>query len=1152
MVKTKGSKVTEENGFIPVQYKILKLSAKKIVKSKVIEVDKKKGTGKDRFYSVPEIPLINWLTMSHGDSGLVSVGDNILFQKIREVRNPNCMYGEKGEEITPNEQQYRAYLKQRDFTKEIKKLKREIDKNPKHKKIKDLNKKILEKEESLFIPDVINVESNKTDYNKFAKKGFYYGGKKYVRRSAGSGNLKQNTVTFIMEDIADEVVKKLRIGFLIDIETTEVLPPTKFGAYEGLTTTGCVFVRKPKVIVIPDFEYITFKDKDNKEHRVYFVTKNEEKTGYNIDIRPFFETKEEVDDDGNFIRYNSYLNSFDGMGLIDPGFAKEWADDLHIKNYVPSAFIVRSIGVKGLLVTFPFKEYARAKKLNTIIDVRYKGMSEEDVEHISINNVDVILTESQWKYKKLYKKNGMGYNFDCYNGNPETMWGVSRYAPEVDKDCTRLNYQLITTSNIKKDEDIERVITPTRDYLRLLAEGKPEHILYALTKDVVDGKNKDDEETDDIEDIDESDYELFDTDEAESTEASNDKEESERLKTTTLNNAILKNHDLIQDSYIGGQIENIIKSYLDRAKAGKLYPEGNSNYQFMISDPYALCQWAFRWFDWMDIDGEIEEVHKKRIDKVSRDIEAEGFGLIPPRCVYSSYWNKKNVSKISACRSPMTDIAEHNILTVCNKDNVYQTGINPDIYDEMERYYKYIDSGIIYSLHDLSTLIHSDSDFDGDIVCTLNSSVYVENAWDVYPTTYYKGADEMKPSKYETAKAVESDLQGFGNKVGVYSNMSTSLFAMMPLFEVDEEKAEITVNEDGTTTVKHPEYLHHTDSDYSEYDCSIGQLELFKSIKKDRYLIGEEIDSTKTGKKPTLLEEFLSLKWQDSKDEIRRFNQAEREEFAYNLQESNKFKPQYLPYFFINVKASYKDKWTKYVSRMRDICKFYTYESINTFVPDMLHGKRELQTDDEKYFWNYFVNHSPLLLTDCLMNKICWKLEVFEDEMKKTIKANWNHRDNYVLMGYAKDVDVTDKTKKFVKAEYEKYVKELMQIYNKNNSKKANDEKTELFKVGKRDALVFQIRMELLEELKVGFSEIFNILVTVLKESPKSKYNSINGFIWNIMDDDILDVIPPHEKEIRWDEFVDGSDSRIIGNMNILGKDVTFWERKREITEEKD
>jgi hypothetical protein len=54
---------------------------------------------------VPKTELIDWLTLSHGNNGLVSVGDNILFQKIREVK-AEISGDESFFDDTPNEQQY--------------------------------------------------------------------------------------------------------------------------------------------------------------------------------------------------------------------------------------------------------------------------------------------------------------------------------------------------------------------------------------------------------------------------------------------------------------------------------------------------------------------------------------------------------------------------------------------------------------------------------------------------------------------------------------------------------------------------------------------------------------------------------------------------------------------------------------------------------------------------------------------------------------------------------------------------------------------------------------------------------------------------------------------------------------------------------------
>lgn len=1107
--------VEKLTGFVPVQYKILKLDADYITKCKKISVSSGDGNKKIKYYDVPAPNggLLDWLLFPHGKNGLVAVGDNILFQKIREIKAANENRKLIG---TPNEQQKSECNKLREYRDEIKNLKNKVNGNPTDKRIDDLNKTILEMEQFLFIPEVINVYSGTGDvYDKFAKKGFYYGGKKYVRRSAGSGNLKHNTVTFVMEDIEKELLKKIRVGFQIDIETTDILAPSKFGAYEGLTTSGSIFVSKPRVVVIPDFEYITFKDENNKEHNVYYVTKDSSTNipEYDVDIRPFFETKKE----------GAYLNSFDGMGLISPDFIiDKWMNELNI-DYIPSAFIVRSIGVKGLLATFPFKEFAKRKGYKYIVDIRYKGRNEDDIRYVDIDDVDVILTESQWKYKKLYAdKNGeVGYNFDFYNEDNEAIWGVQRYAPKADKDIAKFNYQLEHTSNIRTDEDIQRLIDPTEKYLRLLVEGtkdNPDILMYAMLKDIIDNDSDMDESDDMDTQEDESDSDI-----EENTEDDGKKSDCEELKTTTLNKAIFKNYELLNDEYVRDQIKSMIFGILDKAKCGKLLPEHNSNYQFMISDPYALAQWAFNWFNWQRYGTQgIEDRVKEHIPKNQREEMTCGIGLIPANYIYSQYWMKKNVSTVDACRSPMTDIAEHNVLTVCNKDN-----IPDDVLSEMETYYKYITSGIIYSLHDLSVIRHSDSDWDGDIVLTTDSEVLIRNAWGVIPTTYDKGVDKLNRNddvdeseklekRYTIENAVQADKQGFGNKVGVYSNWSTSLFAMMPLFAEGER---------------------HTDANYPEYDCTDKQLALHKTIKKGRYIIGEEIDSTKTGVKPEKSKDFIYQSYKVEMDEIRRKDQKGIEKYSKELAEKNELIPKFMPYFFIYNRESYKNKYTRYKTRMNDICKWYTYKSIDNFVNDVMHGTRIPETDNEKFFWGYYSSNCPLLLTDCLMNRICWKLEVFEDELKVLMKENRKDDEKYILMDYAKDISITKKQEQYIRDKYEEYKNEITAIFNKKNT---NNGDRKLYQVGKRDALIFRLRMEMTKELCVGYTDLFNMLVKVLKKEKKSRYKSVNAFIWNLMGNDILDVIPMNGRYLKWDDTKSAEEEQ---GVEILGKNVVFkWE----------
>ncbi len=1082
--------IDKSKGFVPVQYKILKLDADDIIKSDKIQVKKEKGTGTTEYFSVPEKTLMEWLVMSHGKSGLVSVGDNILFQKLREIKaelNGDENFGN----ITPNQQQKEAYCTLQSFRNKIKRLKREINGNTKAKKKTELlNNTIYEMEQFLFIPEIINVQSDtKGKYKKFATKGFYYGGQKFVRRSAGSGNLKQNTVTFIREDYSRAILPKIRVGFQFDVESSAILPPSKFGAYEGLNTSGGVFVTTPRVVVIPDFEYVTFKDKDDKTHKVYYVEKvsskrdnNDDSTEYDISIVPFYETKEN----------GAYLNSFDGMGLIEPKFIeKYWQDDLMI-DYIPSAFIVRSIGVKGLLATFPFRQFAEDKGFTKILDIRYKGRDIKESDYVDIRNVDIILTESQWKYKKLYEdiRNRGSYNFDFYHigGGTEVIWSVQRIAPKENKDISRLNYQLVQTSNLRSQDDINAVIEPTMKYLHLLAEGKKEYILYSFLKDI-EMQQTDDENG--VEEYCEIDY--------------------ENLKTTTLNKVLRKNHELLNDAYVVNEVKKYIKSILDRAKCGKLYPEHNSNYQFMISDPYALAQWAFNWYDWTYNTTPSEE-------------QINNIGLIPPYYTYSKYWMNKGVSKIDACRSPMTDIAEHNILTVCNSDNV-----DSETYAEMRKYFNYINSGIVYSIYDLSTVKHSDSDFDGDIVLTMDSNVFIKNAWDVYPTTYdkeasgksKKGKEAKKEQIYDIKCAVNSDMQGFGNKVGVYSNFGTMLFAMMPLFNNGEK---------------------HTDPLYPEYDCTQNQLELYKSSKKNRYITGEEIDSTKTGNKPELSSDFEAFSYSRDMDRIAFFNQKEIEDYAKTLQKTNELKPQYLPYFFIYAKQYYKDKYNSYKSKMNNPCKWLTYKPIDKFISNIIHGTAKIETENEQNFYDYYMSHSPLLMTECSMNKICWALEKFESDLNSIIKKNWKDK-GYVLLNHAdKNTHMTKREIAFIKTKYDEYFNGIREIFNKENeeNKTGSDENNLLFKLSKRNALVFDIKTALRNELGVGAKKMFDMLVVALKEC-KEKDDSINRFVWKVMGDDILEMIPESKEELKWSKV----DKPNENSVEILGKNIIFrWEER--------
>ena len=140
---------------------------------------------------------------------------------------------------------------------------------------------------------------------------------------------------------------------------------------------------------------------------------------------------------------------------------------------------------------------------------------------------------------------------------------------------------------------------------------------------------------------------------------------------STFMKAIVKNNEMLKDAHVQRKIYKNIVECINRAKIGKIWVRGN--YQFMISDPIAQCQSALG----LPVKGEIPAEH-----------------------VWSNFWNERRIEGyVDCCRSPMIDTSEH------NPSKLYKS-------ETTEKWYQYIKSGLVYSIYDVATFKHSDSDFD--------------------------------------------------------------------------------------------------------------------------------------------------------------------------------------------------------------------------------------------------------------------------------------------------------------------------------------------------------------------------------------------------------------------------------------------------------
>lgn len=436
------------------------------------------------------------------DGNVVAIGDNLVLAKIREYHNDTRDHIE-------------LYNQVQSIRKEMKDIKKRPTTNHTIEELRGLQSQL---DSLLFVEDIVNIKVvTKKEYKRIARDGFYLNGKHYVRFMVGSGQMRRNTVSFINEELYDYMQERLMCGLNGKIKNINL---AKLSAYYALSFSSVLWVREPRVCIIKDFETTI------QNQTVNWITKH-----------PEGNTVSEICKDIT-------LNSADGQGLISPDMAILWAKDMHL-SYTPCSFVVRTAFIKGNLVTFDFKAYAREHGINTIKD-RYGT-------EYNIEDIDVLLSESQFKMAKYYSS-WEGYL--SYHHTYNLRWGVARYNKEFDDEYVLTNYQYIQVLDLDKD-DIEGLTSYTTDWIKKICGGDLE---YALAYNI--GVKNPNIGVDAL----------------------------VNSCSSIFTKAIMKNAIMLQDGFIQRKIYNSIKESIRQAKIGRVWVKGN--YSFMISDPVAQCRSA--------------------------------------------------------------------------------------------------------------------------------------------------------------------------------------------------------------------------------------------------------------------------------------------------------------------------------------------------------------------------------------------------------------------------------------------------------------------------------------------------------------------------------------------------------------------------------
>jgi hypothetical protein len=333
------------------------------------------------------------------------------------------------------------------------------------------------------------------------KNGFIHNSEKYVYFTSSAGQIRTKKAVFVKESLLNKHIKSLMCGLTIDkINSQGGVNINKFQAYLALSNSATDEWKRfniHKAIVVDDLETDVYCEVDYIDHNTYKIKRQ---------------------------KMNVPITHTDGCGMILP-------------KKIKKSFMCRLPWIKGLLVPFPFDEFAKQYGYTKVKDIYGKEWD------IIKDDIQIIFTKSQfkmWKYYKDwddYKKNFIKYKCQAAKLNEEDVTNDAKF-----------NYQMLQTLT-----DI------THEELELLSK--------MTVKDIFN--------------------------------IGNDKETMLRVLGATKTNK-RKNYfqqalsiypELLNDEHAKQVIKDKKKSLIKEAKSGKL--NVNGKYTFLCPDLYAFCEKLF-------------------------------------------------------------------------------------------------------------------------------------------------------------------------------------------------------------------------------------------------------------------------------------------------------------------------------------------------------------------------------------------------------------------------------------------------------------------------------------------------------------------------------------------------------------------------------
>ena len=868
---------------------------------------------------------------------------------------------------------------------------------------------------NVYVP-MESKKKGEKEYSVVAKRGFTLNGKKFVRLMSGSGQIRRNTITFIREDLYKPIFESLLCGLTLD-DFGKDFNAAKYNAYFGLNMSGCHLLPdslSPNVCIIDDYEQIRPHEIVNHvtEKEVEYITLPDEDLVISDDIDKF------IVSDGVAVRKSDGAEFTIRKG-IKKYVKSEYYDEIEdspclnsfdgqgiaspewmerVSNYLGLDYIPSAV-----IVRCP---WVKGLLVNVpLTEWMYKNGITEVTDSFGkvrrIEDIDCFISKSQFKMHKIYKKK-------C------DKLGVNAWDYHQTKMLENNLLWGITKVAPAVDDDIKAL---NYQYLQALQlENEDIDKLCEQTEDflqslccgdlevvynslLVNGKNfiEDEFEDDDIP----------------------RKTDFKKL----YQQAIEANPAMINDKYIRSCIVKECEVKFNQTKLGKILVDGN--FQFIISDPIAQLEWIAKNHGGADVDV---------------------VGVVPSGMTYSNYWLNKQADEIVLMRSPLIDRNE-----IAKRKLVKETN----------HYFRYLSSGLVYPINDLTALQQGGCDMDGDIAFSTNNEIVRKGSmkYGEAKPLYYKLSTTDLVGRISSINMIKADVRGLNSAVGKISNVAGSLYALLENYSADGK----------------------------EYNC------IYNSIVALGQIVGMEIDRIKTAVAPTKPCDWKPL-------QIKRFQDADGnvicascDDERNGINRHNALVPDIKPYYF-RYNYDYIDKAIKDSdSAFNRLSDFNLGIKLSELIKRVENGTANAE---ESEIYSQYKRDYPVIDTDCIVNHVCHHFEDFEKSVKRESRSEGvnmlkdyisdNNLDAEMLQATATIIDEYKRYRKFVGKSMSANLKENK----KNKSKKASETQ--------QTAGLYYCD-KLLDIAKGDKQLAFDLLMTVAKED--------EYIVWQIMDNMIIDII---------------------------------------------